>query len=111
MRLTTHSTTEHLNATSTGEFTVISVSLKNERNSFHTLKFSVPHLTPDFFEIRTETDVCAGNNHLHERTAKFLLNGCLNGFNGTVFAYGATGSGKTYTMTGTKGVDAYLPNG
>ena len=26
--------------------------------------------------------------------------GCFQGYNATVFAYGATGSGKTYTMVG-----------
>ena len=32
---------------------------------------------------------------------KFALDGVLDGFNATVFAYGATGAGKTYTMLGT----------
>jgi kinesin family protein 18/19 len=31
-----------------------------------------------------------------------LLSGVLNGYNATVFAYGATGAGKTYTMLGTE---------
>ena len=35
-------------------------------------------------------------------TTKFLIDGVTNGFNATVFAYGATGAGKTYTMTGTE---------
>jgi kinesin family protein 18/19 len=30
------------------------------------------------------------------------LNGVVNGYNATVFAYGATGAGKTYTMLGTE---------
>ena len=38
---------------------------------------------------------------VYENTTKILLNSILNGFNATVFAYGATGSGKTYTMLGT----------
>ena len=37
-----------------------------------------------------------------EKTTKNLLNGILNGYNATVFAYGATGAGKTYTMLGTE---------
>jgi len=32
-----------------------------------------------------------------ENTTKFLIPGVLNGFNATVFAYGATGAGKTHT--------------
>jgi len=30
-----------------------------------------------------------------------LVEGVLHGYNATVFAYGATGAGKTYTMIGT----------
>lgn len=30
-------------------------------------------------------------------TTKFLLDGVVNGYNATVFAYGSTGAGKTYT--------------
>ncbi|CCI48462.1 unnamed protein product [Albugo candida] len=33
-------------------------------------------------------------------TTQFLIHGILNGFNATVFAYGCTGAGKTYTMFG-----------
>lgn len=37
-----------------------------------------------------------------ENTTKPLLDGLLNGFNATVFAYGATGCGKTHTISGTE---------
>jgi kinesin family protein 18/19 len=37
---------------------------------------------------------------VYEGTTKFLIDGVLNGYNATVFAYGATGAGKTYTMMG-----------
>jgi hypothetical protein len=37
-----------------------------------------------------------------ERTTQPLLRHVLDGFNATVFAYGATGCGKTYTITGTE---------
>ena len=33
-------------------------------------------------------------------TTKFLIENVINGFNATVFAYGVTGAGKTYTMLG-----------
>ncbi|CAE6411814.1 unnamed protein product [Rhizoctonia solani] len=36
-----------------------------------------------------------------EGTTKRLLDGILDGFNATVFAYGATGCGKTHTISGT----------
>ena len=35
-------------------------------------------------------------------TTKFLIQGVLDGFNATVFAYGQTGAGKTYTMIGNR---------
>ncbi|KAG8924851.1 kinesin-like protein Klp5 [Tulasnella sp. 408] len=37
-----------------------------------------------------------------ENTTKPLLDGLLTGFNATVFAYGATGCGKTHTISGTE---------
>jgi kinesin family protein 18/19 len=33
---------------------------------------------------------------------KFTLDGVLEGYNASVFAYGATGAGKTYTMLGSE---------
>ena len=35
-------------------------------------------------------------------TTQHLIEGVLNGFNSTVFAYGATGAGKTHTMLGSQ---------
>lgn len=39
---------------------------------------------------------------LYESTTKRLLSSVLDGYNATVFAYGATGCGKTHTITGTQ---------
>ncbi|RKF63023.1 Kinesin-like protein 6 [Erysiphe neolycopersici] len=38
---------------------------------------------------------------VYEATARELLDSVLDGYNATVFAYGATGCGKTHTITGT----------
>ncbi|XP_066588889.1 kinesin-like protein KIF19 [Prorops nasuta] len=38
---------------------------------------------------------------VYEGTTKSLVQDILNGYNATVFAYGATGAGKTHTMVGT----------
>ena len=38
---------------------------------------------------------------VYNETTKHLVENVLNGYNATVFAYGATGGGKTYTMVGT----------
>ncbi len=37
---------------------------------------------------------------LYEQTARTLVDSVLEGFNGTIFAYGQTGTGKTFTMEG-----------
>jgi hypothetical protein len=39
---------------------------------------------------------------VYRNTTEFLIDGVLDGYNATVFAYGATGAGKTYTMLGTE---------
>ena len=39
---------------------------------------------------------------VYEATTKHLVNQVMSGYNATVFAYGATGGGKTYTMVGTQ---------
>ncbi|XP_063602768.1 kinesin-like protein KIF19 [Penaeus indicus] len=42
----------------------------------------------------------SAQKEVYEETAKALVEDVLNGFNATVFAYGATGAGKTHTMVG-----------
>lgn len=37
---------------------------------------------------------------IFDKSAKKIVEGVMEGFNGTVFAYGQTSSGKTHTMTG-----------
>ena len=46
---------------------------------------------------------------IFENTTKFLLEGVVNGYNATVFAYGATGAGKTYTMLGNDDNPGIMP--
>lgn len=47
------------------------------------------------FDYAFDKDTNQHDVFLH--TTKFLCDGVLNGYNATVFAYGATGAGKTYT--------------
>ncbi|XP_070765166.1 kinesin-like protein KIF18A [Enoplosus armatus] len=56
------------------------------------LKFVFDHV---FNENSTQVDI-------FENTTKGVLDGVMNGFNCTVFAYGATGAGKTHTMLGSQ---------
>lgn len=46
-------------------------------------------------------DENASQMDVYEDTTKGLLDSVLDGYNATVFAYGATGCGKTHTITGT----------
>ena len=44
-------------------------------------------------------------SEIFEKSVKGIVSGVMEGFNGTVFAYGQTSSGKTHTMTGTNIMD------
>ncbi|XP_053115957.1 kinesin-like protein KIF18B isoform X2 [Hemicordylus capensis] len=44
----------------------------------------------------------ASQTEVFENTTKGILDGVLNGYNCSVFAYGATGAGKTHTMLGSE---------
>lgn len=49
------------------------------------------------------------NADVYERTSRPMIDKLLEGFNATVFAYGMTGSGKTFTMTGTDEEAGLIP--
>ena len=53
------------------------------------------------FEFDFAFEETTTQDEVYNNTTKMLLDNIMNGFNSTVFAYGATGSGKTYTMVGT----------
>lgn len=40
---------------------------------------------------------------IYEDTARHIVDSVMEGYNGTIFAYGQTGTGKTYTMEGVEG--------
>ena len=41
--------------------------------------------------------------------AQQIVRGCMDGVNGTIFAYGQTSSGKTHTMSGTPEEPGVIP--
>ncbi|KAH8377663.1 hypothetical protein KR093_006556 [Drosophila rubida] len=45
-------------------------------------------------------DQSSNNQEVFDGMAKHIVEACVKGFNGTIFAYGQTSSGKTYTMMG-----------
>ncbi|KAI3474808.1 hypothetical protein Pfo_030067, partial [Paulownia fortunei] len=48
-------------------------------------------------------------SQIFEREVRPLIPGIFQGYNATVFAYGATGSGKTYTMQGSDQLPGLMP--
>ncbi|KAI3380357.1 hypothetical protein SNEBB_003322 [Seison nebaliae] len=53
------------------------------------------------FMFDTSCDQKSNQMEVYERTTKNVVSAVMDGYNATVFAYGATGAGKTYTMLGT----------
>jgi len=56
--------------------------------------------TDQFFVLDRVFRWDASQKEVYDYAAKPIINAVLRGFNGTVFAYGQTSSGKTYTMEG-----------
>ncbi|CAH0629062.1 unnamed protein product [Chrysodeixis includens] len=54
-------------------------------------------------------DQDAKTSDVYEDVAKPIVEAATAGFNGTIFAYGQTSSGKTYTMTGTECSPGIIP--
>ena len=50
-----------------------------------------------------------GNDKVYTASAKRLVRRVMEGYNGTVFAYGMTGTGKTYSMQGTDDSPGVIP--
>ncbi|NWZ96650.1 KIF3B protein, partial [Nesospiza acunhae] len=71
------------------------VSVKNPRGSSHEL--------PKTFTFDAVYDWNSKQVELYDETFRPLVDSVLQGFNGTIFAYGQTGTGKTYTMEGVRG--------
>jgi hypothetical protein len=58
--------------------------------------------TVKVFSFDSVYDWNSTQQDIYEETVRPLVSSVLDGFNGTIFAYGQTGTGKTYTMEGSK---------
>lgn len=58
---------------------------------------------PKTFTFDAVYDWNSKQQDLYDETVHDLVDSVLQGFNGTIFAYGQTGTGKTFTMQGVKG--------
>ncbi|KAI3730987.1 hypothetical protein L1987_62169 [Smallanthus sonchifolius] len=65
---------------------LMKLKLKKNNWSFESYRFD---------EVFTES---ASQKRVYEAVAKPVVEGVLNGYNGTIMAYGQTGTGKTYTL-------------
>jgi hypothetical protein len=54
-------------------------------------------------------DSSAGTQCIYEEVAKNIVQGAVEGYNGTIFAYGQTSSGKTHTMKGNQNEMGIIP--
>uniref|UniRef100_A0A8B9UHA9 Kinesin-like protein n=1 Tax=Anas zonorhyncha TaxID=75864 RepID=A0A8B9UHA9_9AVES len=68
------------------------VSIRNPR--------AAPGEPPKTFTFDAVYDAGARQAELYDESVRPLVDAVLRGFNGTVLAYGQTGTGKTYTMQG-----------
>ena len=53
-------------------------------------------------------DKTSTTTQIFDKVGRGIVNGTLDGVNGTIFAYGQTSSGKTYTMLGEEGAPGIL---
>ena len=66
-----------------------------------TLNFNLGSLEPPkTFTFDAIYDWDSTQVDIFEETFQVLVDSVLKGFNGTIFAYGQTGTGKTFTMEG-----------
>jgi len=62
------------------------------------IELSIPKEVPKEFTFDRVFNEGSGQSQVFEQTCKPLVLDVLNGYNGTYFVYGQTGTGKTYTM-------------
>ncbi|KAJ3613347.1 hypothetical protein NHX12_019597, partial [Muraenolepis orangiensis] len=94
-------------------------SVDNEEAAGASVEFVVPkHLADGYVNNKRENykfrfqrvfDQMADQEEIFETIAKPVADSVLAGYNGTIFAYGQTSSGKTFTITG--GVERYDDRG
>lgn len=78
---------------------------RQQQNSFNIIYplFMFSHVLDKVYDEGTKTE------DVYKDIAKPIVEAATAGFNGTIFAYGQTSSGKTYTMTGTDESPGIIP--
>ncbi|KAL2103506.1 hypothetical protein ACEWY4_000374 [Coilia grayii] len=81
---------------------VVSVDVKLGQVAVRNPRGASPHEHPKVFTFDSVYDWNSKQVDLYDETFRPLVDSVLLGFNGTIFAYGQTGTGKTYTMEGVR---------
>lgn len=81
---------------------VVSVDVKLGQVAVRNPRGCSPHEHPKVFTFDSVYDWNSKQVDLYDETFRPLVDSVLLGFNGTIFAYGQTGTGKTYTMEGVR---------
>jgi hypothetical protein len=75
-------------------------SIENSPWNIDLANSQIEHADIGSFQYDHVFSTSDSNENVFEIVAAPILEKCLNGYNGTIFAYGMTGSGKTYSMRG-----------
>lgn len=90
---------------------IINISLENK--SISITNPNDPNREPKTFSFDEVYDELSQQKKIYDDVGYSLVESVLTGFNGTIFAYGQTGCGKTFTMVGkpeSKELRGIIPN-
>ncbi|CAL8312485.1 unnamed protein product [Lota lota] len=79
---------------------------KADTKSIHQLDDGIPTKSFSYDRVFSSSET---TNHLYQDIAKPLVVSTVEGYNGTIFAYGQTSSGKTFTMMGSNLAPGVIP--
>lgn len=82
---------------------------KNKQDTWHVSNNSIIHEEFGEFGFDHVFGPSMSNNEVYETIALPMVDKLFEGFNCTIFAYGMTGSGKTYTMSGSDSGPGIIP--
>uniref|UniRef100_A0A673XN08 Kinesin-like protein n=1 Tax=Salmo trutta TaxID=8032 RepID=A0A673XN08_SALTR len=80
------------------------VSVDENRGTITVNKLETTHEPPKTFTFDTVFGPDSKQLDVYNLTARPIIDSVLEGYNGTIFAYGQTGTGKTFTMEGVRAV-------
>ena len=92
---------EYYNNNISNNINNISLSLNDDYENSSYLGFSPPLTSNNHrFSFDYIFNMNSNQQEVYNKTSKPLIDSVLKGYNSTIFCYGQTSSGKTYTMTG-----------